>query len=193
MPNLKDLVQQSKHVHERKIEVRSYPQPDGNLVVEGWLRDERKVPIHHWSGNMVGPGVVHHMAVRLLIGGWPIRILEAEAEMPGIPREMCIQTQETVQNVVGVSIVSGYSDEIKKRLGGIKGCTHLTHLIVVMGPAALHGFWTHAARNPMPQPKSLEEVPGLSLLVNSCQLWAENGPFMTSIKEEIERRTGGAF
>ena len=106
--------------------------------------------------------------------------------MIDVPRNECPETLDSVKKIIGMPIVSGYSEEVRKRLGGIKGCTHMTHLIVVMGPAALHGFWTHAARNPRPIPKTMEEVPGLRYLVNSCKLWAEDGPIMDMIRKSFE-------
>ena len=184
MSGIKDLIREAP-VHERRIELRSYPLEDDRLVVEGWLRDERLVLGYHWDGGERSPGVVHHLCVRLLIGGWPISIQDAEAEMPGVPQQMCRETQESVRKVIGVPIVSGYSEEIRRRLGGIEGCTHLTHLIVVMGPAALHGFWTEKSRQPQPLPSTVREMPGLSYLLNSCWLWREDGPFLGRIEELI--------
>ncbi len=63
------------------------------------------------------PGVVHWMCVRLLVGGWPLSILDAEAEMPGIPHELCATTMERLKRLVGLSIASGYSRKVLKCLG----------------------------------------------------------------------------
>ena len=65
------MMKEAAPVHERKLQVRTYPLPDGNVIVEGSLRDERLVGIHHWSGDWADPGVVHHIVVRLLVGEWP--------------------------------------------------------------------------------------------------------------------------
>lgn len=186
MSGLKDLIIEEP-VHQRKLEIKTFPASENRMVVEGCLKDDRLVTGYHWNGTERKPGIIHHMFIRLLIGGFPITILDAEAEMPGVPQEACIELKNSVKKIIGVKIVSGYSDEIRKRVGGINGCTHLTHLLVVMGPAALHGFWNHAAMTPRPIPKSFDAVPGLNYLVNSCKLWAEDGPFIEKIKEEIEK------
>ena len=185
MSRLKDLIGQSP-VHERKLTFKTYPLENGQVVVEGWLRDERLVEGFHWNGQPRPPGVVHWMCVRLLVGGWPLSILDAEAEMPGVPHELCPTTLESVKKVINVDIVFGYTDEIKKRLGGVEGCAHLMHLILAMGPAALHGYWAQRSRKKRPVPSSMDEVPGLSLLINSCQLWREDGPMMRMIRETME-------
>ncbi|MEW6261967.1 MAG: DUF2889 domain-containing protein [Thermodesulfobacteriota bacterium] len=191
MSDLKSLIK-GNPIHERRLELRSYPLEDGRLLVEGWLRDERLVNIFHWSGQERPPGVVHWMVVRLLIGGWPIAIQDAEAEMPGVPHELCRETLDSVKKVIGLPIVSGYSEEVRRVLGGAAGCNHLTHLITVMGPAALHGLWTWLAREPRALPDDFDKIPGLKYLLNSCRLWDENGYFVRMIKSELAKRRGQA-
>ncbi|MFP4088378.1 MAG: DUF2889 domain-containing protein [Desulfobacteraceae bacterium] len=186
MSRLKDMTKGVAPVHERGLELRTYPVKNERLVVEGWLRDERFVSGYHWNGKPRPADVVHHMCVRFLVGGWPVTILDVEAEMPRIPHEMCPTTLEGVKRLVGVKIISGYTEQVKKLLGGVKGCNHMTHLIVVMGTAALHGYWTHYSREPRELPRTLEEFQGLSTLVNSCKLWGEDGPILKEIQAELE-------
>ncbi|MCD4716040.1 MAG: DUF2889 domain-containing protein [Desulfobacterales bacterium] len=187
MSRLKDLIREAP-VHERRLTFKTYPLENDQVIVEGWLRDERLVTGFHWNGQSRPQGVVHWMCVRLLVGEWPLSILDAEAEMPGVPHELCPTTLESVKKIINIDIVSGYSDEIKKRLGGVKGCAHLTHLILAMGPAALHGYWAQRSRKKRPVPRSMEEISGLSLLINSCRLWREDGPMMQMIRETMEEK-----
>lgn len=189
MNRLKGLIKGAP-VHERGLEIRTYPLEDNRIITEGWLRDERFMPGYDWEGNQWAPGVVHRICVRLLIGGWPLSIVDAEAEMPDVPHELCPATLESVKNVVGMNIVSGYGDQVKERLGGIKGCAHLTHLIVAMGSAALHGYWAHRSRKRGPLPRSLEQIPGFSFVINSCQIWKEGGPLIRMIKERLKKLEG---
>lgn len=189
MNRLKELIKGTP-VHERRLELRTYPLENDQLVVEGWLRDERLVQGFHWNGEPRQPGVVHLMCVRMLIGGWPVTILDAEAEMPETPHELCPSTLEGVKKIIGLQIVSGYSEKVTHLLGGVRGCNHLTHLIVVMGTAALHGYWTHYSRNRHPIPRSLDEFKGLSSLINSCKLWGEDGPIMDEILTTLANTSG---
>jgi hypothetical protein len=114
--------------------------------------------------------------------------MDAEAEMEEIPHELCPTTLDALKRIIGVSIVPGYSGEIRKRIGGIEGCVHVLHLVTAMGPAALHGYWTQRSRKRHPLPASLEELPGLSSLINSCKLWRDDGPLLEMIKETLARR-----
>ena len=187
MSGLRDLVKESP-VHERRLELRTYPVDKDRLIVEGWLRDDRLVEGYHWDGRPSPSGIVHWMCVRLLVGGWPLSILDAEAEMPGVPHELCPTTLEAVKKIVGLSIVSGYSEQVRKRLGGIQGCTHLTQLILTLGPAAVHGYWTQRSRERHPVPRLLEEFPGLDAVINSCRLWREDGPLVKMVQDTLEKR-----
>lgn len=175
-------------VHERRLEIKTYPLENNQVIIEGWLRDERLVTGYTWDGKPRPPGVVHWIGVRLLIGNWPLTILDAEAEMRQVPHQQCPTLQDTVKKVVGISITAGFSDEIRKKLGGIEGCSHMTHLILAMGPAALHGFWAQQTREPRPVPRTREEFEGLPLLVNSCRLWREGGPLLQEMEERLEKR-----
>ena len=187
MGRLKDLIQDNP-IHERRLELRTYPLEDDRVLVEGWLRDERFVPGYSWDGRPRSPGVIHWMCVRLLVGGRPLSILDAEAEMPGVPHELCPTTLDSVKKVVGLPIVSGYTEKVRELLGGVHGCAHLTQLIMTMGPAALHGYWAQASRRRPRKPTPDEASQALSYLVNSCQLWAEDGPMIQKMGSILEGR-----
>ena len=186
--SLVDAIEKQNRIHQRVLDMSTYALDDEKVVVEGVLRDERFRPIYELSGQRSEKGVIHHMIIRLLIGGTPLRILDAEAEMPHIPAPLCLTTRESVRKVVGLKIKSGFGARVHKLIGGVQGCAHLTHLLVVMVQEALHGYWTHKMRKPEPPPASLEDVEGLSYLLNSCSLWREDGPIMQEIKEFIENR-----
>ncbi len=186
MKSLKELIRDDP-VHQRHLEFRCYPLEDERLIVEGRLRDDRLVQGYHWDGTYIPPGVVHNMCVRILVGGMPPSILDAEAEMLDVPHELCPTTLDSVKKIIGLSIVHGYSEEVHKRLGGVKGCAHLTHLIVTMGTAAIHGRFAQHTRKRRPIPRSLDELPGLSTVIRSCKLWDEDGPLLRQIKETMER------
>jgi len=187
MSRLKDLTENAP-IHKREIEIRTYSLEDEKLLIEGWLKDERFIPGYRWDGQPRPAGVVHRLCVRLLVGGRPLSILDIEAEMLDVPHELCPTTLDSVKRIIGLPIASGYSEAVHKRLGGVQGCTHLTHLITTMGPAALHGYWTQRSRRRRPLPRSLEELPGAGAIINSCSLWREDGPLVRNVRETLKMR-----
>lgn len=186
MSTLKDLIHNNP-VHERHLEFRSYPLEDDRLIIEGRLRDDRLVPGYHWDGTPISAGIVHNMCVRILVGGMPPSIMDAEAEMVNVPHELCPTTLDSVKRIIGLPIVHGYSEEVHNRLGGVKGCAHLTHLIVTMGTAAIHGRFALHTKKMRPIPRSLDELPELSTVVRSCKLWDEDGPLLRHIQKTMEK------
>jgi hypothetical protein len=107
--------------------------------------------------------------------------------MVEIPHDLCRTLEESLKKTIGLTIASGFTDQVRRLLGGLEGCSHLTHLLLAMAPAILHGYWTQHSRQPRPVPKSMDEVQGLSILVNSCQLWKENGPLIQLVQETIDQ------
>jgi len=190
--SLVDAIKRQNRIHQRVLDMSTYALDDDTVVVEGILRDERFNPIFEISGQRREEGVIHHMIIRLLIGGIRLRVLDAEAEMPHIPMPLCVTTRESVKKIIGLEIKSGFGEKVHKLIGGVEGCAHLTHLLTVMVQEALHGYWTHKMRKPEPPPAALEEIEGLSYLINSCSLWREDGPIMQEIKEFIENRRAPA-
>jgi hypothetical protein len=124
MKSLKDLIRDNP-VHQRRLEFSTYALADDRIIVEGWLKDDRFVPRHHLDGNVSPPGKVHRICVRLLLGGWPLSILDAEAQMPVVPHDQCPSAQDTLKKIIGLTITHGYGDKVIERIGGIKGCAHM--------------------------------------------------------------------
>ena len=186
--SLGDSVRKQNRIHQRVLDMSTFALDEDTVVVEGALRDERFRPVYELSGQRRDKGVIHHMIIRLLVGGTPLRILDAEAEMPHVPIPLCITTAESVKKIIGLKIKSGFGGKVHKLIGGVEGCAHLTHLLTVMVQEALHGYWTHKMRKPGPPPASVEDIEGLSYLINSCSLWREDGPLLKEIEEFIEKR-----
>lgn len=187
MTSLKDKIT-GDAIHRRLLDLRSYPAGEADILVEGSLKDERYRPVYELSGGKKDQGVIHDLVIRLLVGGAPLRILDAEAEMRHVPREQCIETRESIRNIIGIPIRSGFGEQVHKTIGGVKGCAHLTHLLIVMAQEVLHGYWTHKRRKPGVPPRSIEDIDGLPYLINSCTLWRENGPLVNEIQAAIREQ-----
>ena len=147
-------------VHERHLDIKTYPLENNQVLIEGWLRDRRLMPGYTWDGKPSPPGVVHWMGVRLLIG-------ELAPDHSGCRGGNAADAPPAVSHPAGHGQKSdwhfypaGFSNEIRERLGGIEGCSHITHLILAMGPAALHGFWAQQTREPRPVPRTQGGIQG---------------------------------
>ena len=187
MGSLKDLIN-GNPFHSRSIEMKSYALDDDCILVEGWLREDRFQPVYALTGEKIEPGPVHHMAIRLKLGGAPPTILDAEAEMVHVPLQFCRGTLETINNVIGLEIRAGFKKKVRAMMGGEQGCVHLTHLLTVMSQAAFQGYVAHKRKSRQPLPASLEAVEGLDALLGSCRAWRRGGPKVTRLKSVLESK-----
>jgi hypothetical protein len=176
---------QGKPLHSRRIEIGTYEYDESAVLVEGRLTDNRFAETYYFTGGVRPPGIVHDMIIRMVVRG-PAPIIEAiEVEMPGIPREECMETRQSLAPIAGMKISPGFTERVKAEVGGAKGCTHLVALLLTMAPAALQGAWVAMAR----QPVDLKVFGGaaLQILENTCQVWRSDGPLMKELKERIEK------
>ena len=170
-------------VHTRSIRIDTYSVDEGRVIVEGVLEDTRPMPIYTIVKRRREPGIVHGMVVRLLLGGMPTEILDAEAEMPAVPMDGCTEAIDSVKRLVGLPIVYGFSKAVKDRLGGPLGCNHLTSLILTMGSASVQGMAAHRGQTP-PPPEAREAM--LEYVKDSCCVWREDGEHYKNTLAEIK-------
>jgi len=172
----------AERVHTRSLRIETFAVDDDHVIVEGVLEDTRHLPSYSLARKERPPARIHGMAVRLMIGGMPARIVDAEADMPEVPLEGCRGAAGAVRKLVGMPIVYGFSKEVKERLDGVEGCSHLTSLILTMGSAAVQGMAAHRGR----KPPSAEMAAGmLEYLKDTCCIWREDGPTYRRVLEEV--------
>jgi hypothetical protein len=170
-----------KAIHKRNLEIFTYTCDDeNNIIVEGCLKDDRLVNYYIVGGDHKQPGTIHHMVIRMLVTGPALTITDIEAEMLDIPREQCPEIASSVEKIKGINIAPGMTEKVKKRLGGINGCAHLTHLLLTMASAAVQGYWTNRAQQPIPKPEP--DDPIIQFLLDTCHVWRKDGPLVAKMK-----------
>jgi hypothetical protein len=177
-----------KPVHIRQTEIKTYDLGDHRILVEATLKDTRTPPPGEDSPE-AGMVLVHDLVARIRVQGPDLTIAGAEAEMPHIPREGCREVLPDMQKLVGLRIISGYTQKVKDLIGDVKGCSHLTHLFLSLGPAAVQGYW--AAYGRKPGARSLAN-PAISRVIDSCRVWRRDGPLVRSLTTEARKTPGGS-
>lgn len=170
-------------LHTRSITVNTYEIGENILLIEGILKDDRFFPSYFYSAKkFIDPGTIHHIIIRLKISLPEIEITDAEAEMAAVPNEICQEVKDAVTKLIGIRIKQGFTQKIRKLFGGTAGCLHMTNLIISMGSAAVQGQWAYYSRKREGYHVRIPEI-DLSLLLNSCWLWREDGPYYRRIIE----------
>ncbi len=178
-------------IHTRNISLATYPAKDNSVIVEGILKDDRKVGIYIATGEKKPPGIIHQMIIRMLVGPPGITIQEVEVEMIDVPREQCHETRESISRLKGLQVRSGFTAIVKDLMGGNNGCAHMTALVTSMAHEVVQGYYTYFAN--MNEYKSEDAKTeaykkGLnSFLEDTCHVWRKGGPLMTKLQEGSEK------
>ncbi len=185
---LNKLIENKPKIHTRDIQLATYPLTDSSVIVHGILKDRRTIHVFDVTGEIKGPGIIHHMDVKLLIKSHPLIIEKAEAQMMHVPMPECRSTLDTLEKLNGVEVKSGFSKKIRRIMGGKSGCTHLCQLVIVMGQEIVHGWLTQKRKNKPSIPENLEMFSEKNFLIDSCRLWSADGPKIQLLKEAIKNR-----
>ncbi len=180
-----------KQFHTRQIDMKGYAREDGLWDIEGHMTDVKCYTFNNkWRGD-VEPGTpVHDMWMRLTMDD-SLTIVDIEAVTDHSPFEMCPLITPNFKRLVGLQIGPGWNLSIRKRVGGIEGCTHLVEML---GPMATVAYQTIKAggikrRNklygiePIPKeardPDAPRKRPGI---LNTCHAWSTKSP---AVKDEL--------
>jgi Protein of unknown function (DUF2889) len=162
-----------RKIHSRNIQISTYETDADDLIVEGILKDDLLVPHCDSYGEKRQPHTIHQMVVRMRIGTASFQIFDIEVEMPAFPHKGCDETSESLQRLKGTKIAPGFTGEVKKLIGGARGCSHLRTLVLSMASAAVQGFWVHRNKGQ----ESDGKTPDLMnrYVIDTCRVWRKDG------------------
>jgi len=177
-------IDRDKQIHSRQIAISTYAYGAEAVVVEGRLTDNRHVTTYYFSdGQPRPPGVVHDLVIRMVVKGPELVIEDIDADMETVPRKDCREIADALKKVIGMKIQAGFTERVKARVGGAKGCTHLVTLLLAMAPAAVQGAWSAVARQPVDPAKYSGAA--LRFLENTCWVWRSDGELMKETKAKL--------
>jgi hypothetical protein len=188
---LTNLINDRSRIHTRDIRMTTFPHENGQVIVAGELIDTRYIKIFDITGNVLEPGTIHHIRLFCRIAPDPLRILEAQADMPTIPMTECRTTLDRVPLLNGLEIKPGFTRRVSDIMGGTRGCTHLATLIKSMAQEMVHGWLTEKRRNPTLLPDNIEDIREKGVLVDSCRMWKKDGPKIKALAQAIQPASPG--
>lgn len=175
---------ESHKVHTRHIQVATYAHESDTIIVEGRLTDNRLMDSYRSGGAVIPPGIVHDMVIRLKIKGPRLKIEDVDVQMPTVPHADCSQTRQSLEPVIGMEIVSGFTLKVKALVGGAKGCAHLVALLTAMASAAVQGAWSAVTREPVDDPGFKRHT--LDRIKDTCYVWRSDGPALKKYRETLK-------
>ena len=182
---LSDLIKDRVQIHTRDIRMSTFSHDKSQVIVMGELTDTRYVNVFDITGKLLEPGTIHHIRLFCRVAPDPLRILEAQADMPTIPMADCRTTLDRVPLLTGLEIKSGFTRKVSEIMGGTKGCTHLATLTKAMAQEIVHGWLTAKRQDPAPLPDNLKDIKEKGFLVDSCRMWKKDGPKIQALKKAV--------
>ncbi len=162
-------------IHNRNLNISSYIVDDEHILITGELKEGNLITVYEKSGEPIEPNVFHHMQIQLLVKSAELKIVDIHVKIPGAPHDdICREMENSLDEIKGLNIAPGFTSKVKKIAGGIKGCVHLTTLLLSMAPAALQGYWIFEARKEHRSENSVLDIE--KYLVDACWAWRKDGP-----------------
>ena len=168
-------------MHRRSIECTGYLRDDGLWEVEARLLDTKPFLQHDRFRGELQPGdPVHDIGLRLAVDD-SLTIREAQTMMRATPYPTCIDVEPILQRLVGERIGKGWREIVRRKIGRLETCTHLSELL---GPAVTTLFqtMTHGkspeGRDAMDHHGTVSERP---FFIDGCYSWRADGPIVAEI------------
>ena len=122
------------------------------------------------------------MQIQMLVKTSEIKIVDLHVKMSAAPHDdLCREMETSLDEIKGLVIAPGFTSKVKKIAGGVKGCVHLTTLLLSMAPAALQGYWTFQSRNK----QRVDDSTRINqYLIDTCRLWRKDGPLVKELEKD---------
>ena len=163
-----------ERVHTRQINLNGYRREDGLIDIEGEITDVKTYAFPNRERGMINAGdPIHHMQVRITIND-QLEITAAEAETVAGPYRVCPSATIVFDRLVGLTIGPGWRQRVRKAIGGVEGCTHITELMGPVATVAYQTLYGEIARAERAAGVKDDNKEDLGSLINTCIGHAED-------------------
>ncbi|MFM0505594.1 DUF2889 domain-containing protein [Paraburkholderia caffeinilytica] len=174
-------------VHTRRVECMGFERNDGLFDIEGRIRDTKTDDSDLLFKTVPAGSPIHDMRIVVTIDS-KLLIHRIEAHTDSAPSRFCTEINDAYASLEGVTIGAGFMKEVKRRLAGPEGCTHLTELL---GPIATTAIQTlMGLRKGFPaEGESAGEASGVQPhpMIDTCHAWRAGG----DVVQFVSRRKQG--
>lgn len=126
--------------HTRTIRVEGFAREDGLWDIDARITDIKTTDISLESGMRAAHAPLHDLWLRLTVDTG-LTIVHAEAVSDAVPYPgQCDSIGPAYEKLVGLNLMRQFRADVKHRLGGIAGCTHLTELAQILPTAAMQAL-----------------------------------------------------
>ena len=177
---MNDSGERRRPMHRRSIECTGYLRNDGLWEVEARLVDTKPFTQRdHFRGELQPGDPVHDIGVRLAVDD--ALTIEAETTMRATPFPTCVDVEPILQRLVGERIGPGWRDLVRRKIGRLETCTHLSELL---GPAVTTLYQTMSYGKTPDGRSSLEDQRGAReppFFLGGRHSWRTDGPVVAEL------------
>lgn len=158
-------------LHHRRIDCAGYRREDGLWDIEARMVDTKTYDFANRDrGGTIHAGeALHEMALRVTIDT-DFLIHRVEAVLDHGPYRVCCAIAPAFADLAGLRIGQGFLGEVRRRYGGVKGCTHLIELFAPLATTAYQTLF--AARETKERARPERERPRI---IGTCHALAPSG------------------
>ncbi len=136
-----------RRAHTRRIEIQGFVREDGLYELDASLCDVKDVDYPLASGLRPAGVPVHLMHVRVTLDA-AFNILDAAACSDGVPYPgQCDTIGPAYRKLIGLNLVRGFRRTVGEMFADVRGCTHMTELLLSLPTAAIQTFATFRRDN----------------------------------------------
>ena len=167
-------------LHHRRYDFEGFQRSDGLWDIEGRITDRKTYgfPNDH-RGRIEAGEAIHDMSVRVTMDD-QMTIYEVVASIDAGPYGVCPAIAPNFARLAGVTIGPGWRKELRKRVGGTEGCTHVVEMLGSLATVAYQTLFGARSRG-----EDRQEVRASPRLIDSCHAFRRDGEIAAKYWPEI--------
>ena len=127
-------------LHRRALDVQVFARDDGLFDVEASLTDTKPHDMLLAGVPRKAGDPIHQMRLHLTVDA-TLTVTAASSETLWMPYvDACAQHGDAYARLVGLNLMKGFRKAVLERLGGTRGCTHLTELCQILPTAVIQAM-----------------------------------------------------
>jgi hypothetical protein len=129
-----------QRLHVRRIVYEGFQREDGLFDIEARLVDTKDHAYTLASGVRAAGEPVHEMSIRVTVDrAFVIHALTASSDKVPYP-DGCELVAPAYSQLVGANLMRGFRKLLQEKMGGVRGCSHLSELLAFLPTAANQTF-----------------------------------------------------
>ena len=165
-----------ERLHTRLYDFGGYRREDGLWDIEGHMTDTKTYAFDNHHRGEIRPGdPLHDMWIRLTIDDTLV-VQDIEAVTAAGPYAVCPAITPNFKRLIGVRLGRGWRQEVRERLGGVEGCTHLVEMLQAMGTVAFQTLYPVLAKKAQSRPRK-----GKPPLIDTCHAFKSDGEIVEKL------------